>query len=50
MPLKGLESTRLAGLGWRPQVGFDDALRITYQWYLDHLSSTEPQEAKHALA
>ena len=34
MPLKGLDSTRLAGLGWRPQVGFDDALSLTYsyQW------------------
>jgi len=36
MPMKALESSRLEGLGWRPQVDFDDALRITYQSYLDH--------------
>ena len=39
MPMKGLESSRLESLGWRPQVGFADALSITYQWYLDHVGS-----------
>ena len=23
-------------LGWRPGVGFDDGIRRTVQWYLDH--------------
>ena len=27
MPMKGLESSRLEGLGWRPRVDFEDALR-----------------------
>ena len=34
-PMKGLETSRLRGMGWRPQVAFDDALRVTYQWFLD---------------
>ena len=38
MPMKGLESSRLASLGWQPQVGFADALGITYQWYLEHFN------------
>jgi GDP-L-fucose synthase len=50
MPMKGLESSRLEGLGWRPRVGFEDALSITYQWYLDHeLQSTDPRKGIHAL-
>ncbi len=36
MPMKGLETSKLQDMGWRPQVAFDDALRVTYQWFLDH--------------
>ncbi|MBM4048356.1 MAG: GDP-L-fucose synthase [Planctomycetes bacterium] len=34
MPLKGLDSSRLLALGWRPQTPFRDALEATYQWFL----------------
>ena len=38
MPIKCLDTTRLAGMGYQPRVAFDDALAITCQWYLDHPS------------
>lgn len=34
MPVKVLDSTRLAALGWAPKVPFADGLRRTYDWYL----------------
>ncbi|MDR3640911.1 MAG: GDP-L-fucose synthase [Humidesulfovibrio sp.] len=34
MPVKVLDSTRLAALGWAPKVSFADGLRRTYDWYL----------------
>jgi dTDP-glucose 4,6-dehydratase len=34
----GLRSARLLGLGWEPQVTFDDGLARTVQWYRDHLT------------
>lgn len=34
MPLKALDSTGLAELGWRPATDLRDALEATYQWYL----------------
>ena len=48
MPMKGLESSRLERLGWRPQVGFEDALGITYQWYLDHGQKSDLRKGIHA--
>lgn len=36
MPFKALDSTALLGLGWQPRVSFDEALRRTYQWFLQH--------------
>jgi dTDP-glucose 4,6-dehydratase len=32
----GLAWERLAALGWRPRVAFDDALAATVTWYADH--------------
>jgi dTDP-glucose 4,6-dehydratase len=32
-----IDDSRIASeLGWRPAVGFDDGIRATVQWYLDH--------------
>jgi len=33
----GVASDRLRGLGWRPEVGFEEALARTVGWYGDHL-------------
>lgn len=34
MPLKALESSKLKSMGWKPKTSFEDALRITYEWFL----------------
>ena len=36
MPVKVLDSGRLRELGWRPKTRFSDALRETYDWYVEH--------------
>ena len=33
----GVAADRLLALGWRPEVGFDDGLAATVDWYRDHL-------------
>ncbi|MDQ7834431.1 MAG: GDP-L-fucose synthase [Humidesulfovibrio sp.] len=35
MPVKVLDSSRLAQLGWSPKVDFAEGLRRTYDWYLN---------------
>ncbi|MGA1326275.1 MAG: GDP-L-fucose synthase, partial [Rubrivivax sp.] len=35
-PRKLLDVSRLAALGWRAQIGLEDGLRETYDWYLTH--------------
>ncbi|MGD1805094.1 GDP-L-fucose synthase family protein [Dapis sp. BLCC M126] len=34
MPLKALESRKLKLMGWQPKISFEDALGITYEWFL----------------
>jgi GDP-L-fucose synthase len=34
MPFKALDASALMALGWRPQVAFEDALKRTYQWFV----------------
>ena len=36
MPLKSLDSTNLAGMGWKPRTSFHNGLAQTYSWYLQH--------------
>jgi GDP-L-fucose synthase len=33
-PRKLLDSSRIAALGWRPEIGLDEGIRSTYDWYL----------------
>ncbi len=35
MPVKELDSSRLGELGWKAKTDFPDALRATYQWFLE---------------
>ena len=35
----GLRWSRLASLGWRPEVPFDDGLAVTVQWYRERLGA-----------
>ena len=41
MPLKILDASVLAGLGWRGRTSFQDAVAITYKWFLKNLSQGE---------
>lgn len=45
MPLKGLDSSPLTALGWRPAWDLRAALRQTYEWFVAHLASLEEQAA-----
>lgn len=40
-PRKLLDSSRLLAFGWRPSVDFEEGLKDTYQWYLEHKLSQE---------
>jgi GDP-L-fucose synthase len=46
MPLKRLESGKLQRLGWRPAVDFRTALAETYQWFLQHVVTEDPEDAR----
>ena len=34
MPRKLMDISRAAKLGWKPKIGFEQGLRLTYDWYL----------------
>jgi GDP-L-fucose synthase len=34
MPRKVLDVTTLSGLGWKAQIGFQEGVQSTYDWYL----------------
>lgn len=36
-PRKLMDVTRLAGLGWQPEVALREGLADVYQWYLEHI-------------
>jgi GDP-L-fucose synthase len=35
-PRKLMDSSRLAALGWKPEISLEDGIASTYQWYLKH--------------
>ena len=35
-PRKLMDVSRLAAMGWRPEIGLEDGLRQTYGWFLEH--------------
>jgi len=41
-PRRLLDSNRILGCGWRPQVELAAGLRSTYEWYLDHAAILPP--------
>ena len=38
-PRKLMDVGRITSLGWRPEVGLEEGIRRTYDWYLDHEGS-----------
>jgi GDP-L-fucose synthase len=40
-PRKLMDSSRLLGMGWKPQVDLLAGLKLAYQWYLDNKESDE---------
>ena len=38
-PRKLLDVSRLSALGWKAQIGLEEGIRETYEWYLTHLNS-----------
>jgi GDP-L-fucose synthase len=49
MPLKGLDSSRLRGLGWKPSTDFRTALVATYDWFLRHVLPEECKDVRKAV-
>ncbi|MCK4997940.1 MAG: GDP-L-fucose synthase [Anaerohalosphaera sp.] len=37
-PRKMLDCTRFQGLGWMPEMNFDNALKLTYDWFVQNYS------------
>jgi len=35
-PRKLMDSSRMAALGWKPEISLDDGVAATYRWYLEH--------------
>jgi len=38
-PLRKIDVSRLFALGWRPTVSLDEGIKLTYDWYRNHLTS-----------
>jgi GDP-L-fucose synthase len=49
MPLKMLDGSALAGLGWRRTTDFRAALTETYTWYLQHAVMEETEDVRAAI-
>ncbi|WP_435419210.1 GDP-L-fucose synthase [Parerythrobacter aurantius] len=35
-PRKLMDGSKIAGLGWAPQIGLEEGIERTYRWFLDH--------------
>ena len=35
-PQKQLDVSRITALGWQPQIGLEEGIRSTYEWYVTH--------------
>lgn len=40
-PRKLMDSNKLKGLGWQPQIGLEEGIRATYRWFLDQQDSAK---------
>lgn len=40
-PRKLMDSNKLKGLGWQPQIGLEEGIRATYRWFLDRQDSAK---------
>jgi GDP-L-fucose synthase len=49
MPLKMLDGSALAGLGWKPATDFHAALTETYTWFLQHEVSEGTEDVREAV-
>lgn len=43
-PRKIMDSSRMHALGWAPEIGFEDGIRATYEWYLENVAVREAAE------
>ena len=45
-----INSNKLKGLGWKPQFKFEDALKLTVEWYMTHENWWKPITDKNVLS
>lgn len=45
-----INSDKLKGLGWKPQYNFEDALKLTVEWYMTHENWWKPIADNNVLA
>ena len=44
-PRKLMDVSRTAALGWNPSISFEDGIRDTYKWFLDHRADLKTRSA-----
>jgi GDP-L-fucose synthase len=38
-PRKVMDSSRIAALGWKPEISLEEGIASTYRWYITHLAA-----------